>query len=141
MLYACYAEIRADVVLELAWRNNIIDNVMPFMIQTFREYDDKLQSILGKFEAQTQAAKEAETEEKKKQEADNAKAAQFVGIPNLGPSIQAPLAIMPPPMPGMANPMMYPGAGPPPMMNSGPAPPLGYAGHHQLGGGYGAHGF
>jgi clathrin heavy chain len=50
MLYSCYPQIRADVVLELAWRHGIVDNVMPFMIQTFREYDDRLNDINNKLE-------------------------------------------------------------------------------------------
>src|SRR5690349_18681493 len=95
MLYSCYSQIRADIVLELAWRHNIVDNVMPFMIQTFREYDDKLNDISGKLDAQSKAEKEAVDEEKKKQEQESSKAAQFIGIPSFA-GAAAPLAIMPP---------------------------------------------
>ena len=36
-LYQCYDLIRPDVILELAWRYNIMDFAMPYMIQTMRE--------------------------------------------------------------------------------------------------------
>ena len=41
-LYTCYPLLRADVVLELAWRNNLTDFSMPFMVQTMREMQLKL---------------------------------------------------------------------------------------------------
>ena len=41
-LFTCYELIRPDVVLELAWRNELMDFAMPFMVQTFREYHTKL---------------------------------------------------------------------------------------------------
>merc|ERR1719446_1265861 len=37
-LYTCYDLIRPDVALELAWRKNMLDFAMPFLIQTLREY-------------------------------------------------------------------------------------------------------
>ena len=36
-LYSCYELIRADIALELAWRHQIFDFVMPFLIQSFKE--------------------------------------------------------------------------------------------------------
>jgi len=35
MLFTCYHVIPSDIVLELAWRNNLQSLVMPYMIQTF----------------------------------------------------------------------------------------------------------
>lgn len=32
-LFTCYEHVRADVVLELSWRNNIMDYAMPYLIQ------------------------------------------------------------------------------------------------------------
>lgn len=32
-LYSCYDLLRPDVVLETAWKNNIMDFAMPYMIQ------------------------------------------------------------------------------------------------------------
>lgn len=37
-LYACYDLLRPDVVLELAWRNDIMNFAMPYMINTMREF-------------------------------------------------------------------------------------------------------
>lgn len=34
-LYTCYDLIRADVVLELAWMNNMMDFAYPFLLQVY----------------------------------------------------------------------------------------------------------
>lgn len=44
-LYRCYDLLRPDVVLELAWRNGLIDMAMPFIIQTMRELTTKVECI------------------------------------------------------------------------------------------------
>ncbi|KAG2382938.1 hypothetical protein C9374_004905 [Naegleria lovaniensis] len=44
-LYNCYNFVRPDVALELAWRNNIIDMVMPYMVQVLREYTTKVDDL------------------------------------------------------------------------------------------------
>lgn len=41
-LYQCYDLLRPDVILELAWKHNIMDFAMPYMIQTLREYTTKV---------------------------------------------------------------------------------------------------
>ena len=51
-------------MLELAWRNNLLDFSMPFLIQTMREYQVKLQKLVDK----AQAEEDAKAEEKKKAE-------------------------------------------------------------------------
>merc|ERR1719238_1894394 len=61
-LYTCYPLLRADVVLELAWRNNLQDFAMPFLIQTMREMHLKLDGLVQKELKKEQAA----AEEKKK---------------------------------------------------------------------------
>jgi clathrin heavy chain len=57
-LFTCYDLIRPDVALELAWKNQVIDFVMPFMIQVMREYITKVDSLEEKLkpkpEEQTQ---------------------------------------------------------------------------------------
>lgn len=69
-LYTCYELIRPDIVLELAWRNSLMDFAMPYMIQTFREYHDALAEIKQKFDSQEKAAAEAaEAAKKAKEEA------------------------------------------------------------------------
>ena len=42
MLYMCYDLLEPDVVLELAWRNNLMDFAMPFMIQYMKELNTKV---------------------------------------------------------------------------------------------------
>jgi len=44
-LYTCYDSIRPDVVLELAWRNKILDFAFPFFIQVMREYITKVDRL------------------------------------------------------------------------------------------------
>lgn len=44
-LYACYDLLRADVVMELAWRHKLMDYAMPFMIQTTRELTSKVLTL------------------------------------------------------------------------------------------------
>lgn len=41
-LYTCYDLLRPDVVMELAWRNNIMDFAMPYMINTMREFGNRV---------------------------------------------------------------------------------------------------
>lgn len=44
-LFQCYDLLRADVILELSWRHNIMDFAMPFMIQTMREFSTRLDKL------------------------------------------------------------------------------------------------
>jgi clathrin heavy chain len=37
--------LRPDVILELAWRHNIMDFAMPYMIQVIREYTSKVDRL------------------------------------------------------------------------------------------------
>jgi len=67
-LFTCYELIRPDVVLELAWRNELTHFVMPYIIQTFRDYDNKLQTIFTKFDTQEEVAEQKEQQAKKKAE-------------------------------------------------------------------------
>jgi clathrin heavy chain len=115
-LYACYSTIRADVVLELAWRHSLTDVVMPFMIQVFRDYNDKIKALEDKFSAQERAAEEEEEKQKQKEEAEAEKAAQILGIPTLAHPINMPLAL--PAAPSMMG--GYPGGG------GYGVPPMGY---------------
>ena len=41
-LYSCYDLLRPDVILELAWRHNIMDFAMPYLAQVLREYLTKV---------------------------------------------------------------------------------------------------
>lgn len=45
-LFASYDLLHPDVVLELAWRHNILDFAMPYFIQVMREYLTKVSAPL-----------------------------------------------------------------------------------------------
>jgi len=44
-LYTCYDLVRPDVVLELAWRNKIIDFAFPYIIQYVRDLSTRVDSV------------------------------------------------------------------------------------------------
>lgn len=95
-LYTCYELIRPDVVLEMAWRHNMMDFAMPYMIQSFRQFSDELGGVRAKLQAQDDAIKvEAEAQKKVEAEQQNTDAA-FVGNVSYNPMME-PLALAPPP--------------------------------------------
>jgi len=54
-LYHCFELIRADVVIELAWRFDLMNLAMPFMIQTMRTLNDRVDKLeISKKELQEQ---------------------------------------------------------------------------------------
>eukprot|EP01134_Creolimax_fragrantissima_P001261 CFRG1261T1 len=44
-LYTCYDLLRPDVVLEISWKNNLLDYAMPYVIQVVREYLTKVDDL------------------------------------------------------------------------------------------------
>merc|ERR1719479_329081 len=44
-LFQCYDLLHPDVILELAWKNNIMDFAMPYFIQVMREYTAKVDKL------------------------------------------------------------------------------------------------
>eukprot|EP01124_Arcella_intermedia_P033908 TRINITY_DN8274_c0_g1_i2.p1 TRINITY_DN8274_c0_g1~~TRINITY_DN8274_c0_g1_i2.p1 ORF type:complete len:1169 (-),score=262.16 TRINITY_DN8274_c0_g1_i2:1110-4616(-) len=135
-LYTCYDLIRPDFALELAWRNQMIDFVFPFLIQILREYTSKVDHLVE--------------EEKRNAE----KAAEVSAAPPVPPVYQSvpppgmafyppPGMVLPPginapgmgvgpgmgmPPPGMAVPppgMVVPGMGMPPPGMGVPPPGMG----------------
>jgi len=44
-LFQCYDLLHPDVILELAWKNNIMDFAMPYLIQVMREYTTKVDRL------------------------------------------------------------------------------------------------
>ena len=44
-LYSCYDYVKADVVMELAWRHGLMDFAMPFMINFMKETVSKVDSL------------------------------------------------------------------------------------------------
>ncbi|KFK34843.1 hypothetical protein AALP_AA5G200400 [Arabis alpina] len=115
-LFVCYGLIRADVALELAWLNNMIDFVVPYLLQFVREYTGKVDELMkDKIEAQKEVkAKEQEDKEVMSQQ-------------NMYSQL-LPLALPAPPMPGMSGDYSAP---PPPGM-----PPMQPYGMPPMGGGY-----
>ena len=62
-LFTCFELVRPDVVLELAWRHNIMDYAMPYLIQVSKNYVAKVDHLVAEAEKQKE-------EKKKDQEND-----------------------------------------------------------------------
>jgi len=61
-LYTSYDCLRADVVLEYAWRFKMIDMAFPYLIQVLREYTTKIDTL------QKESDKKKQAEEKKSEQ-------------------------------------------------------------------------
>lgn len=61
-LFQCYDLLHPDVILELAWRHNIMDFAMPYLIQVTREYTSKVDKLV---EADQRRAEEHSEQEHK----------------------------------------------------------------------------
>lgn len=59
-LFQCYDLLHPDVILELAWRHNIMDFAMPYLIQVMREYTSKVDKLEESEVARLEEKKEAE---------------------------------------------------------------------------------
>lgn len=59
--FQCYDLLHPDVILELAWRHNIMDFAMPYLIQTVREMSTRLEKLE---EAETQRKEDPNQESK-----------------------------------------------------------------------------
>eukprot|EP00727_Mastigamoeba_balamuthi_P012396 m51a1_g778 putative clathrin heavy chain (1744) ;mRNA; r:599758-605568 len=117
-LFACYDLIRPDVVLELAWRNNLMELVYPYMIQTFRETTTRI-STLEKKNAEREKIEKERAEKESKNTPFDPSAVQ----PEAAGAPYGMLALPAPPVPGMVPPMgMAPG-----MVSPGMVPPMGMA--------------
>uniref|UniRef100_A0A1I8GPI0 Clathrin heavy chain n=1 Tax=Macrostomum lignano TaxID=282301 RepID=A0A1I8GPI0_9PLAT len=103
-LYQCYDLLKADRVLELAWRFNLMDFAMPFLIQVMAETQNRLDKLEHAEAVRAEHDEEAETEPSP---------IVMPANPMLmltGPGQQA---MAPPPPPGMGYPGgFYPGVPP-----------------------------
>lgn len=88
-LYTCYELIEPDVVIELAWRNNLLEFAFPFLIQSLREIKTEVGSLRKKTEELQKK------EEKKSKEQQHIEVSDFIG--------QQYPPLMPPPDPMMTN--------------------------------------
>merc|ERR1719245_1374860 len=77
-LYTCFPLLRPDVVLELSWRHELQDICMPFMIQAFRNFSNKVDSLQAKITQMEEDAVAAREREQKDQEAAAANAANDI---------------------------------------------------------------
>lgn len=113
-LFTCYELLAPDVVLELAWRYDLMNFAMPYMIQKFKDVHDQMEWIKMKFNTQDE---EKEVEAKKAQV--QAQEQQQMGF------YSQPVLALPAP-PGMGGGYGAPMGGapsygvPPPQMQGGP---------------------
>lgn len=88
-LYTCYNLIHPDVVLELSWRYGLNEFCMPYMVQTFRSFSDRLDKMQRKIDASEQHVEEQKQKEQVKQQQEVAASANAL----LAPLNNGPLAI------------------------------------------------
>ncbi|CAD7945130.1 unnamed protein product [Amoebophrya sp. A120] len=109
-LFTCYALLKPDVVMELAWRNNMMNSAMPYLIQSVKQYTARIDGL----------DKKVEKEEKEKEQQKSANN-DYVADYGMGPAGMMPgfghLAIGNAPFQPAANGMM--GMGGPPMGGPG----------------------
>merc|ERR1712070_213316 len=93
-LYTCYDLITPDVALELAWRKNMLDFCMPYLVQVLREYTGRVDAL----DRKTQKKEEAEEKAKSAPNdfvPDYVAPMMGIGGPNMGMlAIQGPGANM-----------------------------------------------
>jgi len=108
-LYTCYDLIRPDVAMELAWRKNMTDFAMPYLVQVLREYTSRIDALDKK-------TQKKEEEEERQKSAPNDWTPDYMAMGGMMPGMGN-LAIMGGPAP-MAAPSMFPAtpAGDPMMM-------------------------
>ncbi|KAJ0046627.1 hypothetical protein Pint_06541 [Pistacia integerrima] len=112
-LFVCYDLIRADVALELAWMNNMVDFAFPYLLQFVREYTGKVDELV-----KDRIEQQIEVKTKEKEEKD------VIAQQNMYAQL-LPLALPAPPMPGMGGgPSMGGGFAPPPPMGGMGMPPM-----------------
>ncbi len=61
MLFTCYDLLKPDVVLELAWRNDMMDAAMPYVIQSVKQYSHKIDSLDVKEQKKEQAEEKSKS--------------------------------------------------------------------------------
>jgi len=111
MLYTCYELIRPDIVLELAWRYQLTDYAMPFLIQAFRHVTERIQGLQQKLEDADKEKKQEEEKKKTDQPAADAhlNPVMALSLQHMHPaSMMNPLALPPGPSSG------FPALMPPP---------------------------
>jgi len=80
-LYSCYELIEPDVVIELAWRNNLMEFAFPFLIQSMRELRTEVLTMKKKIEGM-----QRNEEKKSKEQANLGDHAYMLQYPQLMPA-------------------------------------------------------
>jgi clathrin heavy chain len=101
MLYSCYSLIKPDVAMELAWRKNMFEFVMPYFIQQMHDMSKRVESV-QKSTDDIKKKEEKKEKEKVDQPLDMNAAMMFPGD-GMGMGVPQIAAIMP--APGMMGPM------------------------------------
>ncbi|WPT18138.1 Clathrin heavy chain 1 [Picochlorum sp. SENEW3] len=91
-LYTCYDLIRPDVALELAWKNKMMDTVMPYMIQTMKDLTTKVDLLMKDRREAQEASKAGEEERKAQEQAANAylHLNSYLALPGAQPTSNGP---------------------------------------------------
>ncbi|PSC73488.1 clathrin heavy chain [Micractinium conductrix] len=71
-LYTCYDLIKPDVALEVAWTNGLMDSIMPFLIQTLKDYTGKVDTLMHERREAQEARNSEEAAAKEQEQAANA---------------------------------------------------------------------
>jgi len=77
-LFTAYELVRPDVVMELAWKNQMMDVAMPYMIQTIKDLTGKVDLLMRERNDAIAANKAGEQDRKAQQQAANA----YLGLHN-----------------------------------------------------------
>nr|XP_032803267.1 clathrin heavy chain 1 isoform X2 [Petromyzon marinus] len=104
-LFSCYDLLRPDVILEQAWRHNIMDFAMPYFIQVVREYLSKVDEMKAKVD-KLDASESVRKEEEQAAEATPIVYGQQQLMITAGPATVVP----PPPQAGFGYAAYPPGA-------------------------------
>eukprot|EP00173_Palmaria_palmata_P003692 Plantae.Rhodophyta-Palmaria_palmata.ctg3953.p1 GENE.Plantae.Rhodophyta-Palmaria_palmata.ctg3953~~Plantae.Rhodophyta-Palmaria_palmata.ctg3953.p1 ORF type:complete len:302 (-),score=83.11 Plantae.Rhodophyta-Palmaria_palmata.ctg3953:99-974(-) len=103
ILYTCFEFFRPDLALELAWRYEVMDHSMPFMIQTMKEIGQRLMGL--EEESQEKREKDALIKDKQDEEITDDPSVLLFGLnPSQAQSAGVPMLMAPPgggQMPGM----------------------------------------
>jgi clathrin heavy chain len=122
MLYTCYELITPDVALEVAWRSDMMEFVMPYFIQCVKDLSSRVETVQ---KSTDDIKKKEEKQQKEKLDQPLDMNVEMMFGPGLGMGGPQIAALMPPPgmmaPMGMNPPMMNPGMG----MGMGPGMNMG----------------
>lgn len=99
MLYSCYSLVKPDVVMELAWRKDMFEFIMPYMIQTMKDMSVKVETVQKSTDDIKK--KEEKNQQEKQEQALDVGAMSMFPDPTMGMGAGAPLAIAAAPGGGM----------------------------------------